>query len=155
MGIEPVKMSTGKKIAIAAGAAAAVGLGALAYSKGKGSDAFVKALENVKNNVEGAKKLNFFQTMGEGFKAIGNQIGTKVTEVCQAVPLAISTIKTVNGIPGALSAKDIKNINEVHARTAFSSEGANKIAYGISKFVLNAEAGVLNLVDKIASKFHK
>ena len=73
--------SVGKKVGIAAGVAAGVGITALAYAKGKQSDAFVKAAENVKNNVEGAKKLNVIKTLGEGFKSIGSSALKAIKEI--------------------------------------------------------------------------
>lgn len=78
MKIAPVQgfknLSTKKKIAVVAGAAAGVALVATAAIKGKGSDAFTNAQNE-------GKKLNIFKTLGEGFKIIGKEIANKFSSV--------------------------------------------------------------------------
>ncbi len=78
MKIAPVQgfknLSTKKKIAVVAGAAAGVALVATAAIKGKGSDAFINAQKE-------GKKLNIFKTLGEGFKVIGEGIANKFSSV--------------------------------------------------------------------------
>ena len=117
MSIQPVKMSTGKKIAIAAGAVAAAGLTAFAYARGRQSDAFVKAAEAVKNNVEGAKKLNVLATLKEGGK-----------DLLQVAQLGIAKAKTLFIRKGALTSKDIQKLNELEARKSYATGLAAKLA---------------------------
>lgn len=75
MGIHPIqgfkKMSTAKKVATVATAAAAIGVTALAISKGMKSDAFTK-LKASEETVKFGQKAK--TVLGEGFKEIGRTI---------------------------------------------------------------------------------
>ena len=135
--IQPVKakLSTGKKIAIATGAAA-VGVAALAYIKGRQSDAFVLAQDAVKNGVEGAKKLNILETFKEGGK-----------DLWQVVQLGIAKVRA-KLILGAPSGKDVDKLKELEVREAFASGTAAEIR---EKTVSVREA----IKDKLAQRAEK
>ena len=108
--IEPIReMSTGKKVALAVGTAAAVGAVGVAFATGRKTDAFVKAAEAVKNGVEGAKKLNVFQTIGEGFKDIGQFLGYSVNKL------------KAGFIKGAPDGKEVTTLTRLKEREGFAS----------------------------------
>ena len=79
--------SIGKKVGVAAGAAAAIGLTALAYTKGKKNLAEVDQFVNSK----GIKKVGM--ALGDGFKAMGKTILAKVKEIPAKVKEIPSKVK--------------------------------------------------------------
>ncbi len=123
-------MSTAKKVAIGTGIVAA-GLTAAALVKGRKTDAFVKALENVTNNVEGAKKLNVFQTILEGYKAFGNKAVSMVEKYKQPakeyVQKALNTAKDA----GEKALDATKNAAQKAVNTA--KDAAKSVADKFSK----------------------
>ena len=89
MSIGPVQafkeMPTKKKVAIAAGAAAAVAVGTAAYLTGKNTEAIKVQIDQFTSKAEGAKKPGFIKVMGEGFKAWGSKIAQVATKAFNAI----------------------------------------------------------------------
>ena len=89
MSIGPVQafkeMPTKKKVAIAAGAAAAVAVGAAAYLSGKNTEAIKVQFDQFASKAEGAKKPGFIKVMTEGFKAWGSKIAKVATDAFNGV----------------------------------------------------------------------
>ncbi len=153
MSIQPVKMSTGRKIAITAGTIAAVGLGALAYSKGKQITDFAKAGDTF-NGVAKSSKLNVFENLKEGFKylfsggaketAQGVIVGLKklftkegateaVNKVKNKVDKGCDVVKAVFDKKGAMNEKDIHSAKYAELKEVFASEKANNLAEKVSQ----------------------
>ena len=105
-------LSTKKKVAVVGatvGAAAVIGTTAFAFATGKKTDAYIKAAQAVKDGVKDAKKLNVFETIGEGFRDIG-----------QFIQYGIEKLKA-GKIKGANNGKENEALKRIQLRESFSS----------------------------------